>query len=73
MKKIGGLIIQNPKSKIKIRDVEKGEFIFFEAVRTLCVIIKKSLMEKIFFYQLVELQMFIIFLEMQHTQQMFFV
>ena len=31
MKKIGDLIIQNPKSKIKIRDVEKGEFIFFRS------------------------------------------
>ena len=37
MKKIGGLIIQNPKSKIKIRDVEKGEFIFFRSGKnTLC-------------------------------------
>ena len=31
MKKIGDIIIQNPKSKIKIRDVEKGEFIFFRS------------------------------------------
>ena len=31
MKKIGDLIIQNPKSKIKIRDVEKGKFIFFRS------------------------------------------
>lgn len=31
MKKIGDIIIQNPKSKIKIRDVEKGKFIFFRS------------------------------------------
>jgi len=37
MKKIGDIIIQNPKSKIKIRDVEKGEFIFFRSGKnTLC-------------------------------------